>query len=440
MKTKYLLLMEPSEEVLELQRAALACFYKGDISSHRDIYSATEELREKGEPELILADSSFLFHESTNFYSHLDRAKITSPLIATSLEPLSENLLKKYPGVLTATSKNFTRDTFLNLIQSYIQAEDKSHSHVPVKTSFLLQHSIFHLDLFIKLSATNFVKVLNANDPFADSELLRLSSRGLNELYIESRNADLYLNLLDEKFKSLDPDKESSGILAMEYLESLESVAKSMNWPKSTLESAQRSVNEAIGILSKNKKVLSILKVRLNTPGSHYSKHIGLLTYLTAGLGGALNVGESGQVKLALAALLHDLSVPENHYEDIKSWNKKARNREDKSPEVVRYRMHPFDAAKVFTSMDNPLQDVDQILLQHHELKDGTGFPRGIASGRITQLASIFIMVEDFLDFLEEGENIETSLTDFITWGRFYYDSGHFMKIFESLERMLEKN
>ena len=48
---KYLLLVDPREEVLILQETALSCFYGGEVLSLKDSSSVADLLRENGSPE-----------------------------------------------------------------------------------------------------------------------------------------------------------------------------------------------------------------------------------------------------------------------------------------------------------------------------------------------------------------------------------------------------
>jgi response regulator RpfG family c-di-GMP phosphodiesterase len=142
-------------------------------------------------------------------------------------------------------------------------------------------------------------------------------------------------------------------------------------------------------------------------------------------------------MKLAMASLLHDLAVDNSFYDDIDNWNKKASNFKDKSPEVIKYRMHPLDAVNMLEDLNSLPPDVDQIILQHHELKDGTGFPRSLSSNRIGHLSSVFIIVEDLIEFINRGEDLETAIKDFLVWGEYYYDQGHFKKVFDTIKEKL---
>jgi hypothetical protein len=118
----------------------------------------------------------------------------------------------------------------------------------------------------------------------------------------------------------------------------------------------------------------------------------------------------------------------------VEEWNKQARNIEERSPEIVRYRLHPLHAAQTAQTIDVLPPDVDQIILQHHEAPDGSGFPRGLTANRIHFLAAVFIIGEDLVHFLDDGEALETSLKDFLTWGEVRYQSGNFKKIFDGIK------
>lgn len=144
---------------------------------------------------------------------------------------------------------------------------------------------------------------------------------------------------------------------------------------------------------------------------------------------------EESREKLVMASLMHDLSLEEDTYTDIKEWNKQAKNLQERSPEIVRYRLHPLHASQTAQTLDVLPPDVDQIILQHHESPDGSGFPRGLTANRIHFLAAVFIIAEDLVHFLDDGDALETSLKDFLTWGQEHYQSGNFRKIFDGIRQ-----
>ncbi len=427
---KYLLLLDPKQEVLNLQEAALSCFYGGEVISFTEASRALEVFQSRGSPEMIIIDSNIIPEFSTD--------SLSMPIIATSFAPVNDHLLTKFPSVTAVIEKPLSAHSFTYLIKSLTNIPARTPSHIPVSTGLLLRLGIGHFDLYLKLSETNFVKILHKGEHFFEHDAKRLADKGILELHIKMADSNELMKIL-EKDMSSELTQGSEFNLVLENIEAFEQIAKYMNWSPAVLVSAEKSVTQAVKILSKNQSVMNVLKRRLKQPSSPYARHIGLLTYLCCAVSASIGwIGESGQIKLALAALIHDVAVDDECYQDIKVWDKKASDPSDKSPETLKYRMHPFEASKIVNSLDTISSDVDQIILQHHEMKDGTGFPRSMDSSRIGQLPALFIIVEDLVEFIDNGDNIETSITDFIMWGREYYDAGHFKKLFAGFEEKLK--
>lgn len=427
---KYLLLLDPKQEVLTLQEAALSCFYSGEVVSFTEPSRALEIFQSKGSPEMIIIDSNIIPDFSTG--------NLTMPIIATSFAPINEQLLTKYPSVTAVIEKPLSAHSFTYLIKSLTNLPIKTPSHIPVSIDLLLRLGIGSFDLYLKLSETNFVKILHKGEHFFENDAKRLAEKGIQELFIKMDDSNALMHIL-EKDMSSELVQSSDFNLVLENIEAFERVAKFMKWSPAVLVSAEKSVTQAVKILSKNQNVMNVLKRRLKQSSSPYARHIGLLTYLCCAVGSSIGwIGESGQVKLALAALIHDVAVDDECYLEIKNWDRRAADPADKTPETLKYRMHPFEASKIVNSLDTISSDVDQIILQHHEMKDGSGFPRSMDSSRIGQLPALFIIVEDLVEFIDNGDNIETSITDFIMWGREYYDAGHFKKLFAAFEEKLK--
>ena len=200
-----------------------------------------------------------------------------------------------------------------------------------------------------------------------------------------------------------------------------------------SIKASQKIIKEAIAALNSQERISALLKKKFADKSSGYSHHIGLLSYLSCMMCSELRMDDSRE-KLVMAALMHDLSLEEDLYQNIEEWNKQAKNLEDRSPEVVRFRLHPLHASQTAQTIDVLPPDVEQIILQHHEAPDGSGFPRGLTASRIHYLAAVFIIAEDMIQFFHNGDTIETGLKDFLTWGENRYQQGNFKKVFEGIK------
>ena len=81
---------------------------------------------------------------------------------------------------------------------------------------------------------------------------------------------------------------------------------------------------------------------------------------------------------------------------------------------------------------------MDTIVLQHHELPDGSGFPRGLYHHQISPLACVFIVAQDLLDFYLANAASAHPKADvfqaFLAERETRYSSGTFKKILDSLK------
>ncbi len=96
---------------------------------------------------------------------------------------------------------------------------------------------------------------------------------------------------------------------------------------------------------------------------------------------------------------------------------------------------HPKDGGslvKRYFSSAPP--DTDVLIMQHHELPDGSGFPFGLKAERISPLAALFIISNDFSYYVLTDE--EPSIDDFILKAQSRYDFMNFRKIIKALERV----
>src|SRR5690606_8713205 len=99
--------------------------------------------------------------------------------------------------------------------------------------------------------------------------------------------------------------------------------------------------------------------------------------------------------KLILAALFHDITIKNQEIAKIPSLEVL------KSSEFVisfseedrkNYEAHPIEAANLVKEFAEIPPDVDRVILEHHELPDGTGFPRRLNHQRINPLSAVFIL------------------------------------------------
>lgn len=126
------------------------------------------------------------------------------------------------------------------------------------------------------------------------------------------------------------------------------------------------------------------------------------VAFLSVTLGQELNLSEDELYNLYIAALLHDvgmLYIPE----EILNKPESERNQLEK----VEIQMHPVyghNIVKDLVNDNNKLSGIDKIILQHHEMYDGSGFPQRLKGDKIL-LESKIIAIANEVDIMLSERN-----------------------------------
>lgn len=435
----YILIVEDEEDIRDIYEMILRRAFPLDVVLTGSGKEALRVVQERGKPEIIISDLHMPDGDGEFLWQQLVAKKIDVPFVICSTDTLT-SLQRKFVGIHGHVEKPRIVDSVIKLVDKVVSRYETPPSYVPVRISFLLRLGTVHFDLFMKISDSRFVKVINADEAFVIEDAQRFYNKDLSHLYILKEEADLYLssveNNLSQTYSQDFKNPSDLPQISLESLESVERLARTLGWREGVVDASKHAVNLAIKAVSSEPNVFNLLKHKLSNAHSKYSQHVGLLALMNCGLCHQLGwVSESSQMKVGLAALMHDITVDEQVYENIEYWNTAACNPSDKTPEVIKYRNHPIESVNLLLKVKNIPPDVDQIILQHHELKDGAGFPRGLVSNRISPFATVFIIVEDLINFVGDSKNFQEKIQLFIKMRSERYNSGNFKKVFDVLKQ-----
>jgi HD-GYP domain-containing protein (c-di-GMP phosphodiesterase class II) len=442
---KYILLGDQNEDNLQLQITTIKYFYSGKVLTAKNAEGVKQVLKDHGHPELALIDFELLRENHNSLYQELHSRELVFPVVATSTFQ-ADDYIADFPLLTSWLVKPLSMESLTQLVKSLVHISlSSSPSHVSVDIRAAVKLKTNQFDFYLRLSGKNYVKIINQGQTFTAEDGKKLLDKGITDVHIPASQSFEFLKLWQQSLEQIKRDEVTieSSVFTLENLEQLESISKALNWSPEVVLRAKDTVKKAIIQLSKNENIFEVLNEKMKKKSSNYASHVSLLSFLTCVLCEKLEgtsdvkTGEAMRLKMAMASLLHDYAVDETHYENIEEWNKRASNMSDRTPATIQYRLHPFEAAKIAQSMDTIPPDVDRIVMQHHEKKDGSGFPRGLTGSQISYLSAFFIIVEDMVGFLNKGINTTSALRDFLTWADMYYDEGNFKKVFESIRLKL---
>lgn len=437
----YILVVDDEEDIRDIYEMILRRAFPLDVVVAASGNKALSIIKQRGKPEIIISDLRMPDGDGHYLYQQIIENKWDIPFVVSSTDAASVRL--KFPDIHGIIEKPNITGSIIGLVDSVVSKHRNPPTYVPVRISMLLRTGSSDFDLYIKLSESKFVKVINAGEAFIPADAERFEAKGLQHLLITLEDADGFLKAFEKNLAMMITSENKTSdlsITSLETFETVERIASSLGWTPAVIHAAKHAVNLAVKAVSAEPNLVKLFKQKLSNPQSQYSNHVSMLALLSCGFCHNLGwVSESTQMKLGLAALMHDLVLDEKKYEDIMLWNMAASDLNDKSPEVQKYRNHPAEAANLILTMKDLPADVDQIILQHHEMKDGTGFPRGLISSRISPMASVFIIVEDLINFIEDSANFDEKIGLFIKHREVRYNSGNFKKVFDVMKDTVEK-
>lgn len=437
----YILVVEDEEDIRDLIEMGISAHFPLEVITAASGNKALDTIQKKGIPEAIVSDYKMSDGDGAYLWQSLQKMELNVPFIVCSGNPANQ-LQSLFPNVKHFVEKPRILDPLLKILTDILSTAHQP-TFVPIRLSMLLRTGVVQFDLYMRLSDQRYVKVINGGDSFLEEDFNRFDKKSISYLHITSHEADRFLKSFEENLSIVMsasdkmPGKELVS-LSLDSLETIERMAHSLGWTPEILEAAKKSISIAIKALSKEPKIFSILKERLSDKNSKFGRHITLQTMMSCLFCHNLGwVSEGTQMKLAMAALLHDLTVDESHYENIEEWNLKAADSEEKSMEVLVYRNHPVDSANIAQNLKALPPDVDQIILQHHENQFGTGFPRKLSPNWIGPLSALFIITEDLIYHINRSTELEPAVLEFMNDGQRNYTSGNFKKIFTNLSDQL---
>tara|TARA_Y100000590_G_scaffold470772_1_gene670006 strand:- start:56543 stop:58006 length:1464 start_codon:yes stop_codon:yes gene_type:complete len=294
-----------------------------------------------------------------------------------------------------------------------VKSEDDNYTKVKIDEFYTSKAVLF--DVFIKLGAGRYLKILHAGDTFSKERIDKYKNeKNVDYLYFHVKDRRKYIqytNFLTQKLiktKGVGGDKKLSMLknVSEKFLET----AFQEGMKPQVMEQGKQVCENVYNLIEKDESLYKTLREWQDFDPSAYSH-----SYLTTVFAAAIIKRFEWQSKTtieatAMACLFHDVGKMQLPKELIE---KKKEDYTDEDWE--QYKKHPELGAAMFEGNRTVGNSVQQMILQHHEYFDGTGFPHGKRGSKILTLSNIVCCANDFANtIVETGEKPVDALKIFL--------------------------
>jgi HD-GYP domain-containing protein (c-di-GMP phosphodiesterase class II) len=319
-----------------------------------------------------------------------------------------------------------------------------------ISLNFLSVLDGINKNLYIKIGADKFIKISHEDDDTNLVDITKYRSKGIEYLYLARQTAVWVINQIEGQINIFLKANNFRFVLRganespeKRFEQRLLRINDEVHVDKEFKETIEKAITRIRAVVEKDTKVDEYLKHFKQKQDEYalFTQKMNLTSVLSCALAKELEwISKTTMDKLVFASVLCDITLavrPELlMISGLPEFNKVKDTFSEEDQRI--FLTHPKDAANLikryFTTAP---PDTDALAYQHHEQPDGTGFPQGLKADRISPLAALFIVANDFAYYYLRDD--EPTLDEFLLRSHGKYDYVNFRKIIKALEKVKKK-
>lgn len=279
-----------------------------------------------------------------------------------------------------------------------VSEQDDDFTGVRIDEFYSSQAVLF--DVFVKLGSGRYVKILHAGDSFSKERIDKYKvDKGVEFLYFHKKDRRKYIQFNNFIAKKLINTKNISGKTRINQLKNvadkyLEEVYTQGMKPQ-VIEQGKEVVNNVFTFVEQQEDLHKLLKDFEAFDPKLYEHSFMVSIFATSIIKQFEWQSQITIEATALACLFHDIGKMKLPKELLE-----LRPIEMDDEQLELYRQHPEFGVELVENNRMISNSIKQIILQHHEAYNGTGYPYGIKSSKILTLANIVCLADDFVHIM----------------------------------------
>lgn len=434
-----ILLVDDEFEILEILRLMAEGEFSATVLTEKSGNAAIRCLENNPDVSLIVSDIRMPDGDGYELKAYCAKKFPQVPFVFCSAEMPKDVERRMAGAAYTLVNKPDFFGPLLSFMRKHLRAAPPP-PYCPVNVSLLLRMGLIEYELFIKLNDEKFVRVSQPGEDFTVDDARRFLDKNVQRLYLAKEDAMRMATHLVRALSIQSGPAEEGFELQAGALAAAWSFARVFGFGEQTCEIISANVRLASRFLQTNNKGFPEFRELLERDEGYFANHSVMLAYVAGVIAKIMSWdSEITYMKLAYAAVLHDISLSAAEIENIHTLEKNAMDPAfSEDPDVLAFRSHPFRSAEILSRLKDVPIETDLLVLQHHERPDGSGYPSRLHHSRLNPLASLLIFSCDLVDFLmeeKERKSQDELIREFLLLRAENYRLGHFKKIHQ---RMVE--
>jgi HD-GYP domain-containing protein (c-di-GMP phosphodiesterase class II) len=403
-----ILIAEDQLDIFNIVKFTLESEYSFDILWASDGFKAIEILNANRDIQLVLCDHTMEPGNARTVYEWIKDQNLEIPFVFTSGTDVTnfQGFEEAGDSVKGVKKKNLL-GKLPELIQAFFEVDvkipPKEFTGISVET--LLTFERLHEDIYIQLSSGRYLKYYSSEDSVNNQDVNKLRKKEVKKLYLKKQALSWIKRELVDNFPEVVEGKVKleNLLLRKPVTEEKLKVTSPFEYEKEFLDEVEAQRDRTLKKISMNPRLRALLKRLKISKDDYYQDHITLLCNIACAIAKNLDWTKPETMeKIIYAAYIHDvLFADHTHLAEIRDIHYFEKIKSKLSDyEQKMFLENPQYVTQIAKEDPKSPPDVDKILLEHRELPDGSGFPRGLKHHQFSPLSCLFIIAHDFVDEL----------------------------------------
>ncbi len=366
--------------------------------------------------------------------------------------PTHPNQLQDFEGFLSLNSKNHHimspivpgefRSAILDILKPSYLNNMRIAAFQEVKILHFYRFNKVLCNVYIRLAENKYIKIINEDEIYSKDRLDHFKAKGVEHFYIANSDYQKFeVSFLNPSFLILDHQHTDDTDLAKTLISThaiLQNIALSLGFNKQNVDLADACITNLRQMIERDPNLTSIFQKI-----SHKQDYIYNHSYLTAitavEILNLIKWNNDARINnLCMAALMHDITLTNPALAAIEDINDPNLGNFTKA-EIKEFLKHPLKIADMLLESPFANSEIVEIVRQHHENIDSTGFPCKLAPTKVSMPTAVFIVAHEFVQMMYEVEFDPTQSEEFRQQIKSKFNMANFAKITEAFANDLKK-